>query len=231
MPITFSSLAPFDPLARITLIVIPLSSTITFVQRSPPPPNLISSVHTPISHLSIFQPPFHSYLWKPSGNRNFNRERGFFTKVFPPRFLLSRVSGRRDRENIDKENIGSEEGIFMAEKERREGGRIDFAALVFDRLQPWSDTGKGWMFNEANGGRSKRSGTADSRGFDTLKAGARKESVTGLVLARDDEGVPPWTDKGGRERRERRVGSQSRGGRGCTMGWIDCIMYGTGLSC
>lgn len=102
MPITFSSLAPFDPLARITLIVIPLSSTITFVQRSPPPPNLISSVHTPISHLSIFQPPFHSYLWKPSGNRNFNRERGFFTKVFPPRFLLSRVSGRRDRENIDK---------------------------------------------------------------------------------------------------------------------------------
>lgn len=135
MPITFSSLAPFDPLARITLIVIPLSSTITFVQRSPPPPNLISSVHTPISHLSIFQPPFHSYLWKPSGNRNFNRERGFFTKVFPPRFLLSRFREEKSREYRQKRS-GSEGGIFMAEKERREGGRIDFAALVFDRLQP-----------------------------------------------------------------------------------------------
>lgn len=37
------------------------------------------------------------------------------------------------------------------------------------------------MFNEANGGRSKRSGIADSRGFDTLKAAeARRPERKGV---------------------------------------------------
>lgn len=92
------------------------------------------------------------------------------------------------------------------------------------------------MFNEANGGRSKRSGIADSRGFDTLKAAeARRPERKGVCdrtgsRARRRRGATVNRQRGEVER-ERRVGSQSRGGRGCTMGWIDCIMYGTGLSC
>lgn len=87
------------------------------------------------------------------------------------------------------------------------------------------------MFNEANGGRSKRSGLADSRGFDTLKAAARrpeerKESVTGLVLARDDEGVRSTTTiaKGGEER-EREKSWQSKQGRTRVHDGVDRLHY------
>lgn len=139
MPITFSSLAPFDPLARITLIVIPLSSTITFVQRSPPPPNLISSVHAH-TDFPFIRPYFNHRFILTSGNL---RVIGILTKredSLQRFFLHVSCSLAFPGEGIEristKENIGSEGGIFMAEKERREGGRIDFAALVFDRLQP-----------------------------------------------------------------------------------------------
>lgn len=125
MPITFCSLAPFDPLARITLIVIPLSSTITFVQRSPPPPNLISSVRVHAhTDFPFIRPYFNHRFILTSGNlRNFNWERGFFTKVFPPRFLLSRVSGRRNRENIDEREAAPREGFSWPKKkdEKEEG--------------------------------------------------------------------------------------------------------------
>lgn len=87
------------------------------------------------------------------------------------------------------------------------------------------------MFNKVNRGGVECGGSkrfkSRIRGFDTLKAVARspRKSLQ-----------PDWFNvrrRGGAIHQEvgKRVGSQSRGGRGSTMGRIDCIMYGTGLSC
>lgn len=103
-------------------------------------------------------------------------------------------------------------------------------AAVLDRLEPWSNTGKRWMFNEANGGRSKRSGLADSRGFDTLKAAARRPEGRGRSL------WPDWfsreTTKGcdppppsQREKRERERSWQSKQGRTRVHDGVDRLHY------
>lgn len=129
MPITFSSLAPFDPLARITLIVIPLSSTITFVQRSPPPPNLISSVHAH-TDFPFIRPYFNHRFTLTSGNlrvigilteREDSLQRFFLhvscSLAFPgegiERISTKRISAPREEFSWPKKKDEKEEGLTL----------------------------------------------------------------------------------------------------------------------
>lgn len=84
------------------------------------------------------------------------------------------------------------------------------------------------MFNEANGGRSKRSGIADSRGFDTLKAAeARRPERKGVcdrTGSRARRGATVNRQRGEVER-EREKSWQSKQGRTRVHDGVDRLHY------